>query len=202
VGTEITPHRGYFLSQYERSKTVAERLVLDRSDEIDVVSVNPSSVQGPGRSTGTGAIFLAAARGNLRFVIDATVSLVDIDDCARGHLAAASQGRTGQRYILSGPVVTVREAVRMLNKHLGHRIAPWFVQPRAVTAIAPIVDAAFRIAGRRSLLCAESARVLLHGHRYDASRSSEELGLEYTSLDDTLVRTLEWFRSEGLAKEG
>lgn len=198
VGSETSPHRGHFLSEYERSKTVAERLVLDRTGEIEVVSVNPSSVQGPGRSTGTGEILLQVARGKLPALVDTTLSLVDIDDCARGHLLAAAKGRSGNRYILSGAVITVREAVRLLNRYLGRRQRPWFVRPEVVTAVAPLVEKVFNLTGRHAPLCAESARVLLHGHRYDATLSREELGMEYTGLDRTLARTLEWFREEGL----
>jgi len=163
-----------------------------------VVSVNPSSVQGPGRVTGTGAIFLAAARGNLPILVDATFSLIDIDDCARGHLLAAERGVSGERYVLSGHVITVREAVGSLGRMTGRGSRPWYLEPKAVTALAPVVDAGFKMIGRKSPLCAESARVLLHGHRYDGSRSERELGLGYTGLADTLERTISWFRSEGL----
>ena len=199
VGTELSLHRGEFLSEYERSKTVAERMVLDRAAEIDVVSVNPSSVQGPGRSTGTGAIFLAIARGDLPFLVDTTISLVDIDDCARGHLLAAERGVRGERYLLSGPVLTIRDAVSVLRRSTGKRTSPWFVQPGVVTAVAPIVEAVFELVGRQPPLCPEAARVLLHGHRYDGSRASRELGLEYAGLEYTLDRTLAWFQAEGLA---
>jgi len=198
VGTETSLHRGEFLSEYERSKTVAERLVLDRTDEIDVVSVNPSSVQGPGRSTGTGAIFLAIARGDLPFLVDTTISLVDIDDCARGHLLAADKGQSGERYLLSGPVVTIRQAVAAIQRKMGQRRSPWFLRPDVLSALAPLVDALFNLGGKQSPLCAESARVLLHGHRYDGSRATRELSLGYTTLEETLDRTLEWFDAEGL----
>lgn len=198
IGTEASEHRGRFMSEYERSKTVAERLVFDTAHEIDVVSVNPSSVQGPGRSTGSGALLLAAARGDLPFLVDTTISLVDIDDCARGHLLAAEEGAPGERYILSGAMLTIRQAVGILNRHLGRRGMPWFVRPGVMTALAPMIDAVSRLAGRRSPLCPESARVLLHGHRYDGSKANRHLGLEYTPVDETLARTLEWFRSEDL----
>jgi dihydroflavonol-4-reductase len=54
VASEETPHRGRFLSNYERSKFEAERVVLAAAEEtgIEVVSVNPASVQGPGRGSG------------------------------------------------------------------------------------------------------------------------------------------------------
>lgn len=198
VGTEDSPHRGHFLSEYERSKTVAERLVFNRSRKTDVVAVNPSSVQGPGRSTGTGALFLAAARGDLPFLVDTTISLVDVDDCARGHLLAAESGLAGERYILSGAVLTVREAVRQIRLLLGRTRSPWFLNPAVVTAAAPVAEAVAGILGKQAPLCAESARVLLNGHRYDGARATCELGLDYTPAEDTLARTIEWFREEGL----
>ena len=197
VGDESSKHRGYFISEYERSKTVAERLVLDSIHQIEVVSVNPSSVQGPGRSTGTAALLLAAARGRLPFLVDTTFSLIDIDDCARGHLLAADRGSPGERYILSGTTLSVRAAVQIINRVSGTRRSPWFVRPSVLTAAAPLVDAALRALDRQSPVCAESARVLLHGHSYDGSRAEHELGLEYTAVDDTLQRTFRWFRREG-----
>jgi dihydroflavonol-4-reductase len=198
TGNEASRHRGHFLSEYERSKTVAERLAFDTVHDIEIVSVNPSSVQGPGRSTGTGALLLAAARRRLPFLVDSTISLVDIDDCARGHLLAADHGVPGERYILSGAVLTVREAMCELNRRMGRRDTTRYLNPTVVTAAAPVVDALCRVAGRQPPLCSESARVLLHGHRYDGSRAVRDLGLEYTSIGKTIERTVAWFRAEGL----
>lgn len=198
VGTEDSAHRGHFLSEYERSKTVAERLLFNRSESTEVVAVNPSSVQGPGRSTGTGALLLTAARGRIPFLVDTTISVVDIDDCARGHLLAAEQGVAGERYILSGAVLTVRQVEREIRMALGGRKSPWFLNPKVVKAAAPIAYGAARIMGKQSLLCPESVRVMLNGHRYDGTKATRELGLDYTPVEDTLARTIDWFRSEGL----
>lgn len=201
VGVEDSPHRGHFLSEYERSKTVAERLLFNRSRETDVIAVNPSSVQGPGRSTGTGALLLAAARGDLPFLVDTTISLVDVDDCARGHLLAADSGLAGERYILSGAALTVREAVREIRLLLGRHPSPWFLNPAVVRAAAPVTEAVARALGKPTPLCVESARVLLNGHRYDGTKATRELGLDYTPAEDTLAHTIEWFRAEGLLVE-
>lgn len=202
VGTEGSVHRGHFLSEYERSKTVAEKLLFNNSGDTEMVSVNPSSVQGPGRSTGTGALFLAAARGRIPILVDTTISLVDIDDCARGHLLAAERGVAGERYILSGAVLTLRQAEREIRLSLGRRKSPWFLKPNVVRAAAPLADGAARIMGKQSLLCAESARVMLNGHRYDGTKATRELGLDYTPAEDTLARTIDWFRAEGLLSGG
>lgn len=198
VANETSRHRGFFLSEYERSKWEAERLLLRRTHPVEVVSVNPSSVQGPGRATGTGALLLAAARGRMSIAVDVTFSIVDIDDCARGHLLAAERGESGERYLLNGSTLSTRQVVSELGHLTGRRARPWYIRPSVVTAMAPLADMVFRLAGRESLLCAESARVLLSGHLYDGSRATRDLGLEYTPIESTLDRTLDWFRGKRL----
>ncbi len=115
VGNEETPHRGHFHSHYERSKYEAEQVALARGSGVDVVVVNPSSVQGPGRATGTGKILLDLVAGRLSTVVDTRISIVDIDDCARGHVLAAASGVAGQRYVLNSFSMTIQEAVGLLG---------------------------------------------------------------------------------------
>ena len=198
VGTERTRHRGWYLSEYERSKHAAERVALTEAEGVEVVVVNPSSVQGPGRASGTGAVLLAAARGRLRFVVDTHLSLVDIDDCARGHLLAAERGRPGARYLLSGATLAMDDAVALLSKVVGTQLRPWRMHPGALTVLGTVVGGVYQLLGRTAPLCTEMVRVIRFGHRYDGSLATRELGLEYTPVEETIRRTLEWFRSEGL----
>jgi dihydroflavonol-4-reductase len=202
VADENTVHRGFFLSEYERSKHAAERALLNEADGLDVVSVNPSSVQGPGRATGTGRLFLAAANGRLPLLFDTRISLVDIDDCARGHLLAAERGISGERYLLSGATLSMKEAMRLLSRATGRRLNPWYVTPAAVRAAAATVEWLFQLMGRQAPFCREAARVMLHGHRYVGSRATGELGLVYTPVEDTIRRSLDWFEDQGLLSPG
>jgi dihydroflavonol-4-reductase len=198
VATEATTHRGSYLSRYERSKHLSERAVLEEAGELEVVAVNPSSVQGPGRATGTGKLFLDAARGSLPFVIDATFSIVDVDDCARGHLLAADHGRPGERYILSGATLDVTQAVVLLGDITGQQLRPRFLPGWSAWAAAGLIEAGSRLLGRNPVVCRESVRVARAGHAYDGSRAIRELGLSYTPVEDTIRRTVDWFRSQGL----
>ena len=83
---------------------------------VDVVDVNPSSVQGPGRSTGTGKILLDLVAGRLSTVVDTRISIVDIDDCARGDVLAAAGGVSKQRYVLNSFSMTIQEAVGLSGR--------------------------------------------------------------------------------------
>lgn len=201
VGTEETEHRGWFLSDYERSKWAAEATVLEGAGALEVVVVNPSSVQGPGRSTGTGRLFLSAARARLRFAVDTVLSIVDIDDCARGHLLAARHGAPGQRYILSGSTVRVDQALSLLGEVTGVALSPRYVPAALLSPIGAVVEVGARLLRRQAPLCRELARVLLHSHIYDGSRAARELGLTYRPIIDTIARTVDWFRSEGLVED-
>jgi len=202
VGNEQTAHRGWYLSTYERTKTEGERAALAAAREHgqDLVCVNPSSVQGPGRAGGTGRFLLAFLDGRLRVFVPTTVSLVDIQDCVEGHLLAAERGVDGQRYLLNGMTLTISEALTMAGEVAGVQRDPRLLPPPVATVGALIVERSFRLMRRNPPVCREMVRTLLHGHRYDGSRASRELGLRYTDPRDTLSRTVEWARSEGLLK--
>jgi dihydroflavonol-4-reductase len=202
VGREDSPHRGWFLSDYERSKFEGERAVLEEAGRsgLDVVCVNPASVQGPGRAGGTGRILLALLDGRLPVFIDTRISVVDIGDTVEGHLLAAERGAGGERHLLCGATLTSAEAVELLSRVAGREIRPRILPPPVARAAGAAVEAGFRVARKRPPLCRAMVRTMLHGHVYDGSRAERELGLRYTPVEDTLRRTLEWARAEGLVR--
>jgi len=202
VGTEQTVHRGWYLSTYERTKTEGERAALAASRELgqDLVLVNPSSVQGPGRAGGTGRFLLAFLDGRLKVFVPTVVSLVDIDDCITGHLLACERGMAGDRYLLNGMTLPIERALALAAEVAGVRTRPRLVPRRLATVAAGLVERGFRLAGRRPPVCREMVRTLLHGHRYDGSRAERELGLRYTEPRETIVKTVVWARAEGLIR--
>jgi dihydroflavonol-4-reductase len=200
VGREDAVHRGWFLSDYERSKFEAEQAVLEASaeTELEVVCVNPSSVQGPGRTGGTARLLLGYLNGTLRSAVDTRLSVVDIADCTRGHLLAEARGAPGERYVLCGASLTVREGLELLGRLTGLDEQPRFLHPRLAVLLAGGVEAVGRVRRRKPPLCREMLRTLLHGHTYDGSKATRELGLAYTPLEDTLRRTVAWYVEQGL----
>ena len=198
VGTETSEHRGSYLSRYERSKHLAEQVLFEGSGDLDVVAVNPSSVQGPGRSSGTGKLILDVLNGRLPLLVETNVSIVDIDDCARGHLLAAENGVRGERYLLSGASFGMAEVLELLAAVAGRSSSPRFVPGWLASAGAIAISLGARLAGRRPQVCLEMVRVLRAGHVYDGSRAARELGLDYTPLEITIRRTVDWFQEQGL----
>lgn len=198
VATEASSHRGYYLSAYERSKHLAEQAVMSESTMVEVVSVNPSSVQGPGRAVGSGKLILDLVAGRLPALVDTVLSIVDIDDCARGHLLAAERGKAGERYILSSFTLEMRQAVRLISEALGRDLKVRYLPGWMAMAGAAVIESGSRLVGRQPPVCREMITTMLHGHRYDGSRATRELGLTYTTAPDLLRRLVMWFEVEGL----
>jgi dihydroflavonol-4-reductase len=201
VGREDSSHRGSFLSHYERSKFLGERLVLRLGRElgVDVVCVNPSSVQGPGRETGTARLLLHVARARRPVLVHSWFSVVDVDDCAEGHVLAEGRGHPGERYLLSGASLSMADAIALLRAELGGPRRVLWVPRTAVRVAIPFAAITARAArGGDPEVCPAVLRALLHGHRYDGSRAMRELGVSYRPVEETLRRALAWYGERGL----
>lgn len=202
VGTEWTPHRGTYLSLYDRSKHIGEReaFVEGQRTGVDVIAVNPSSVQGPGRSSGNGAIAIAYLNGKLPVFVNTHVSIVDIADCVEGHLRAAQRGSAGRRYVLNGASITSLEALEVVAQLSGVHERVRIVPGAVARAVGVLSEIGYRPLGRPSPVCRARIRTILHGHRYDASSSEQELGLAYTPVANTFERIIDWAVAEGLIR--
>ena len=200
VGREDTSHRGTYLSVYERSKLEGEQAAFAAARRlgVEVVAVNPSSVQGPGRSGGNGKIVIAYLNGRLPAFVDTQISIVDIDDCTEGHLLAAERGRDGARYVLNGATISSGEALEIVSELSGIRDQIRMVPPPLARAAAAIAEGISRVRRRPASVCRARVETILHGHRYDGSRATRELGLNYTPVADTFRRMIDWAVTEGL----
>jgi dihydroflavonol-4-reductase len=200
IGNEESTHRGYYLSHYDRSKHLGEQAVVMEAGEMELVTVNPSSVQGPGRKSGTGKLILDLVNGKLPVMVDTWVSMVDIDDCARGHLLAASRGKPGRRYVLNSFTLRIPQAVEILEKQLDRSLRVRYLPRPVAYAAGAVVEGIWKLRGRRPPFCRENVRTISHGHRYDGSRAVRELGMSYIGPEDFLKRLVDWYREEGLIR--
>jgi dihydroflavonol-4-reductase len=194
---ETSAAPGEFTSHYARSKFEAERVAME-FDGIEVVTVNPSSVQGPGRVTGTARVFLDYLNGRLRFDLPSRFGICYTADCVNGHLLAESKGRAGERYVLNTATLTNTEAIDLIAVISGLTSRPRTVPLPLAMGVAACLEWVAHSRGRRPLLCREAVRTVGHPHVYDGSRAERELGLRYTPLREAMEATVRWYRQEGL----
>jgi dihydroflavonol-4-reductase len=194
---EASPPPEAFTSHYARSKHEAERVAMEFG-EVEVVTLNPSSVQGPGRVTGTARVFIDYLNGRLRFDLPSRFGICYTVDCVNGHLLAESKGRAGERYVLNTATLTNTEAIDLIAVISGLTARPRTVPLPLAMGAAAFLEWLARSRGRRPLLCREAVRTVGHPHVYDGSRAERELGLRYTPLREAMEATVGWYRQEGL----
>jgi len=186
-------------SHYARSKQLGEQLALEFRG-VEVVAVNPSSVQGPGRRGGTARILISYLNGRLPFVLSTRFGLCYTEDCVTGHLLAEVRGRPGQRYVLNTATLTTEEAIDRIGALAGLTERPRILPVNVMMPIALAVELASRAWGRQPPLCREAVRTIARPHLYDGGRAERELGLAYTPLEDALAACVRWYVATGLVK--
>ena len=185
---------------YERSKQLAERLVLEEAaGGIDVVIANPSSVYGPGPWQGTGLD--RAIRDAIRRRLPATppggMTLVFVDDVAAGHLAAFDRGRPGQRYILADGYAPMRELISLAVAEAGRGRVPPTLPVGMAKAMARTGEAVSRVIRRPPLLGSGQLTFLLWQARATNEKARTELGIEFTPVAEGVDRTVRWMAEAG-----
>ncbi len=197
-GTEGRTRR--FLSNYARSKHAAEEAVMQASAEtgLAVICVNPASVQGPGRTSGTARLLIGFLNGKLPAAVDGPLNVIDIADCTRGHVLAEERGIPGERYLLCGASMTLRSGLALLSRLTGLDDPPRFLPPSLALAASACIELVSRARGKHTRYCREMVRTLIEGAPYDGSRAAHELGLDYTPIETTMRRTISWYIEQGL----
>ena len=200
IGNENSIHRGTFLSDYEESKYLAEEVAFAFNKEFEFVSINPSSVQGPGRISGTAKLLISTLNKKFPPLIKSSVSVVDIDDCTEGHYLGLIKGRNNERYVLNSFRLDVATLIQNLRSITSWNGSPIYISKQLLVGLGPLFDIFGKFTSLGGVICGETIRVLTHGHLYDGQKAQKELGLNYTPIEDFISKTIAWLNSEKLTK--
>ena len=188
------------IGHYKRSKFLAEEKVREWVDRVPVVIVNPSTPVGEMdiKPTPTGKIIVDFLRGKMFGYVDTGMNLIDVRDCAEGHVLAAEKGRVGERYILGGRNVTLKELFDVLAS-VTEIASPTMKVPHWVAeAYARIENVwSINIAERDPDVPVESVKMSRHKMWFDSSKAVHELGLPQNPIEPALERAVKWFRNNG-----
>jgi dihydroflavonol-4-reductase len=188
------------IGHYKRSKFLAEQEAARAAREgLPVVIVNPTTPVGPGdwKPTPTGRMIVDFLNGRTPAYVDSGLNIVGVEDVAEGHWLAAERGRTGERYLLGGENMTLREIFAVLARVSGRR-APRLKLPHALALAAGYADAAIsRIGGRAPRIPLEGVRMARHKMFVDCSRAVRELGFRPAPAESALERTARWYMDHG-----
>jgi len=185
---------------YKRSKFLAEEEVkrLVRDESIPVVIVNPSTIIGPRdiRPTPTGRMVQEAARGKIPAYVDTGLNVVHVDDVATGHVQAFEHGRIGERYVLGGDDMMLREILEEIASLVG-RSPPRIRLPRsAVLPIAYVAEFAARFRGSRAepLVTVDGIKMSKSLMFFSSDKAKKAIGYSPRPAREALADAVAWLR--------
>jgi dihydroflavonol-4-reductase len=194
---------GDMIGHYKRSKYLAEQVALEagRSGQ-EVVVVNPSTPVGEMdiKPTPTGRIIVDFLKERFPAYVDTGLNLVDARECARGHVLALEKGRSGQRYILGGENLTLKQILDKLAAITGlpsPRVKVPYVMALATGVVDEIVTG--RIRGREPRVTIDAVRMGRKKMFVSSGKAERELGWQVVPVDEALWRAVTWFRAKGYA---
>jgi len=200
-GDEESPvSLGDMVGHYKRSKFLAEEALRGMAaDGAPLVIVNPSTPIGPRdiKPTPTGRIVRDAAAGRMPAYVDTGLNVAHVDDVAEGHWQAYCHGRVGERYVLGGEDMSLREILQVASEVAGRR-GPRIRLPHA--AVMPIAWAAegwARVSGRRPVATVEEVRMSKKQMFFSSAKARRELGYTSRSAKEAIVDAVHWFRDHG-----
>lgn len=187
---------------YKRSKVVAERLVeaMVRERGLPAVIVNPSTPIGPrdARPTPTGRIIVEAASGRMPAFVESGLNLVHVDDVADGHIAAMAQGRIGERYVLGGQDVALREMLASVAGIVGRKPPTVRIPRGPLFPLAWVNEQVARVTGKDPFLTLDSLRMAAHDMYYSSAKAEAELGYHARPYREALIEAIAWFDQAGM----
>ena len=189
------------IGHYKRSKYLAEEAVraLIRDEGVPAIIVNPSAPIGPRdvKPTPTGRIIVDFATGRMPAYVDTGLNVVHVDDCAAGHLLALERGKIGERYILGGENMTLREILECLAPLAGRRPPRIRLSHRVLAPVAAGAEAWARIAGGEPRLTRDSLRMARKMMFFTSAKAARTLGYTARPASQALADALGWFQTNG-----
>jgi len=188
------------IGAYKRSKYLAEQeaMAAARAGQ-DVVVVSPTTPIGPWdrKPTPTGDILVRFLTGKMPVLVETGLNFVDVADVAHGHLLAYERGRSGERYILGGENLSLRELLRRVGQAVGRRPPRLSIPVWLPLGIAWLEETLFARAGYEPKIPFDGVRMSRESMFYDASKAKDQLGYTPGPLDAAIREAIRWFAENG-----
>ena len=200
VADETTPVAAdKIIGVYKRSKYQAEQAVLElvRQHGVPVVIVNPSTPIGPRdvKPTPTGKMIADAASGRIPAYVETGLNVVHVDDVAEGHVLALERGRIGERYILGGDDMSLREIFVEISRLTGRTPPSVRLPADLLIPLAVACEWAARATGWNPLVTRDTLAMARKKMFFSSAKARAELGYAPRPALEAIADAVNWFQS-------
>jgi dihydroflavonol-4-reductase len=188
------------IGHYKRSKWMAEREALNAAKEgLPVVVAMPTTPVGPWdwKPTPTGKLIVDFLNGKMPGYVDTGLNFVGVEECAAGHLLVAEKGKVGERYLLGGENLTLKQMLDALAKITGLPSPSLKISHNVALGAAYASTIFSRLLGKEPGIPIEGVKIAQHKMFVDCARSQRELGFKAGPVAAALERAVRWYEANG-----
>jgi len=205
VSNEETEFNQYDLANdYILTKYLSQEEALTFAREgLPLVVVNPAFPFGEGdvAPTPTGKLIVDVANGSNPVFFKGGMNIVDVKDVARGHVLAARKGEVGEKYILGNQNYTIKQFFTLVAQLAGVK-PPFLYMPLAVAPpVGYLMEKWANYKGQPPLTTSKEIPYAAQYLFFDVTKAREKLGLVSSPIEESLSRSIEWFRKGGYIKK-
>ncbi len=189
------------IGHYKKSKYLAEEAVKEvgQTTGLPIVVVNPSTPIGPRdvKPTPTGQIIVQAASGKMPAFVDTGLNIVHVDDVAQGHLHAFDKGQPGERYILGGENMSLRDILAMIAGLTDRKPAKIALPHDLLWPLAIGAELWARVSGQEPFVTVDGLRMSKHHMFFSSAKAEAALGYKARPAQRAIADAIAWFREAG-----
>ena len=184
---------------YNKTKYLAE-LEVDKAIEngLDAVFVNPCDIMGPYDTHNWSQLIKAVYNNDVPGMPPGNGVFCHVKDVARGHISAFEKGRTGERYLLGGVDVSLKEFFNTTERILGKKESTFVMPAWLMKAAIPIYAIPSIFTGQEPIITYEKYIEATEPKHVDCSKAIKELDYQITPLEKQIKDSYEWLKQENL----
>ena len=206
IANEKTPvNVSQMIGHYKKSKFLAEEKVKELyiTRKLPVVIVNPAAPVGPRdiKPTPTGKMVLDAAMKKIPAYLDTGLNIVHVDAVAKGHIQAFNKGKLGERYILGGENLTLKEMLEIISILCGNKPPKIRLPRKPLYPIGYVFEIFARLFNiKNPMLTVDMIRMAEKKMFFSSEKAKKELNYKYKSAKNALKDAIQWFIDNGYCR--
>jgi nucleoside-diphosphate-sugar epimerase len=195
--------RDHFYTEYEKSKYLAELEAMKFVEKgLNLVMVNPTRVYGPGLLTEANSVTRIAQQyveGKFPVILNHGREIANyafVEDVASGQILAMEKGKTGERYLLGGENIPLKNLFALLDEITGAKHLQINIPPKIARFLALLEEKKATIFKKYPSISRDWVDTFLQNWEFSSEKAEKELGYKYLPLREGLKITCDWILNQ------
>ena len=198
---ETREHISNRATNYDLSKVAGEKYVWGAKElGLETVIITPTSVFGPNdpKPSLLGNAIIDIYNGKIPTLVPGGYDFVYVEDLVKGVISAIDNGRNGEKYLMSGQYLTIRELAKIIGEVGNVRVTQRVLSSKILKMLIPFFQLQSKISNKPPIFTTEALKALIDSNRKVSSQKAEkDLGYTKTPFDEAIKTTLKWYKSNG-----